>query len=49
MWKPTWEEQNNFKMDILVFEGKLDLDEFLECLQTVERVFDYKDILEERR
>ena len=32
---------NEFKVDIPEFEGKLDPDDFLEWLQTVERVFEY--------
>ena len=32
---------NDFKIDIPEFEGKLDPDDFLEWLQTVERVFEY--------
>ena len=36
-------------MDIPEFEGKLDPDEFLDWLQTVERVFDFKDIPDEKK
>ena len=43
------EAQNDFRVDIPEFEGKLDLDEFLHWLQTVESVFDYKDILDEEK
>jgi len=39
----------NFKVDIPEFEGKLDPDEFLDWLQTVERVFDFKDIPDEKK
>ena len=39
----------DFKVDIPEFEGKLDLDEFLDWLQTVERVFDFKDIPNEKK
>jgi len=40
-------------IDIMVevpeFEGKLDVDEFLEWLHTFERVFDYKEIPEDKK
>ena len=39
---------NDFKVDIPKFEGKLDLDKFLDWLQAVERVLDYKEILDEK-
>ena len=39
----------DFKVDIPEFEGKLDPDEFLDWLQTVERVFDFKDIPDEKK
>jgi len=35
---------NAFKVEIPEFEGKLDPDDFLEWMQTVERIFDYKEI-----
>jgi len=34
----------DIKVEIPEFEGRLDPDEFLEWLQTVERVFEYKDV-----
>jgi len=37
-------KKNDFKVEIPKFEGKLDPDEFLEWLHTVEEVYDYKDI-----
>jgi len=40
---------NDFKVDIPEFEGKLDPDEFLDWLQIVERVFNYKDISNEKK
>ena len=40
---------NDFKVDIPEFEGKLDSDDFLEWLQTVERVFEYKEIPDEQK
>ena len=39
----------DFKVDIPEFVGKLDPDEFLDWLQTVERVFDFKDIPDEKK
>jgi len=38
-----------FKVKIPEFEGRLDPDEFLEWLQTVERVFEYKDVPEDKK
>ena len=38
---------NEFKVDIPEFEGKLDPDDFLEWIQTIERVFEYKEIPDE--
>ena len=32
------------KVDIPEFEGQLDPDDFLEWMQTVERIFEYKDV-----
>jgi len=40
---------NDFKVDIPEFEGKLDPDDFIEWLQTVERIFDYKEIPEDKK
>ena len=40
---------NEFKVDIPEFEGKLEPDDFLEWLQTVERVFEYKEIPDEQK
>jgi len=40
---------NDFKVEILEFEGKLDADEFLEWSQIIERVFEYKDVPDERK
>ena len=37
------------KIEIPEFEGRLDLDEFHDWLHTVKRVFDYKDILEDKK
>ena len=40
---------NDFKVVIPKFKGKLDLDEFLGWMKIVERVFDLKDVPEERK
>ncbi|VFQ98959.1 unnamed protein product [Cuscuta campestris] len=40
---------SDFKFDIPIFEGKNDLDEFLEWLKTVERVFDFKEVSDEKK
>ena len=39
---------NDFKVDIPECEGKLDSNEFLEWMQTIERIFEYKEILEDK-
>ena len=39
----------DFKVEILEFEGRLDPDEFLEWLQTVKRVFEYKDVPKDKK
>ena len=36
-------------MEISEFEGHLDPDEFLEWLQTVERVFEYKNVPQDKK
>ncbi|GJX23196.1 zinc finger, CCHC-type containing protein [Tanacetum coccineum] len=43
-WHP-----NDIKVDSPEYDGKLDLDEFVEWLQTVERVFEYKHTMEENK
>ena len=40
---------NDFKVDILDFEGKLDPDDFIKWMQIVERIFDYKEIPENKK
>ncbi|VFQ85670.1 unnamed protein product, partial [Cuscuta campestris] len=47
--KPKANEGSDFKVDIPTFEGKNDPDEFLEWLETVERVFDFKDVSGEKK
>ena len=39
---------NDFKVEVLEHEGKLDPEEFLDWLHTVKRVLEYKDILEDK-
>jgi len=46
-WHPS-SNSNVFRVEIPEFEGKLDLDEFLEWLHTVERIFEYKDVPEDK-
>ncbi|GKC48062.1 zinc finger, CCHC-type containing protein [Tanacetum coccineum] len=40
---------NDIKVDIPEYDGKLDLDEFVEWLQTVKLVFDYKQTTEDNK
>ena len=40
---------HDFKVDIPEFEGQLDPEIFLDWLQTVERVFEFKDIPDDRK
>ena len=40
---------NDFRVDIPEFEGKLDPEEFLDWISTVERVFEYKDVPEDKK
>ncbi|KAJ0491866.1 putative retrotransposon gag domain-containing protein [Helianthus annuus] len=40
---------NDIKVDIPEYDGKLDPDEFVEWIHTVERVFDYKQTSEEHK
>ncbi|VFQ94452.1 unnamed protein product [Cuscuta campestris] len=40
---------SDFKVDMPTFEGKNDPDDFLEWLETVERVFDFKNVSEEKK
>ncbi|VFQ85188.1 unnamed protein product [Cuscuta campestris] len=39
----------DFKVDLPTFEDKNDPDEFLEWLETVEHVFDFKDLPEDKK
>jgi len=40
---------NDFKVNISEFEGNLDPDDFLEWIQTMERIFHYKEIPEDKK
>jgi len=40
---------NDFRVEILEYEGKLDPEEFLDRLHTMERVFEYKAIPEDKK
>ena len=40
---------NDFRVEIPEYEGKLDPEEFLDWIHTVERVFEYKDVPEEKK
>lgn len=39
----------DFWVDILEFEGKLQPDDFLDWIQIVERVFDFKEVPEDHK
>jgi len=40
---------NDFRVEIPEYEGKLDPEEFLDWLHMMERVFEYKDVPEDRK
>jgi len=40
---------NNFKVNLPKFEGKLDPNDFLELMQTVERIFEYKEVPKDKK
>jgi len=46
---PYDQSYNDIKVDIPEFEGQLDSNLFLDWLQTVERVSEFKDIREEKK
>jgi len=46
--RPTF-NSNEFKVEIPKIEGKLDPDEFTEWLQTVEHIFEFKEIPEDKK
>ena len=39
----------DFRVEILEFEGQLNPDDFLDWLNTVERVFKYKEVLNDKK
>jgi hypothetical protein len=41
--------QYDVKVDIPKFEGRMQPDEFIDWLNTIERIFDYKDVLEHHK
>ncbi|XP_039118780.1 uncharacterized protein LOC120254819 [Dioscorea cayenensis subsp. rotundata] len=42
-------QEFDVKVDIPEFEGRMQPDEFVDCLHTVERVFDFKDVSDDRK
>ena len=48
-FQPRERSHLDFKADIPKFAGQLDSDHFLYWLQTIERVFDYKDIPDDKK
>jgi len=47
-WRaPT--NSNDFRVKVAEFAGKLDPDEILEWLHTVERIFEYKEVPEDKK
>jgi len=42
-------QMNDIEIDILDFEGNLQPDDFLDWLETIERVFEYKEVPEEQK
>jgi len=40
---------NDFRVEVPEFEGKLDLEEFIDRLNTIERVFEHKDIPDDKK
>jgi len=47
--RPTVTNFNDFQVEIPEFERKLNPDEFLERLHTVERIFKYKEIQDDKK
>jgi len=48
-WRIPPSNSNDFRIELPEFEGKLNPDEFLDWLHTAERIFEYKDILEDKK
>jgi len=40
---------NDFRVEIPKFEGKLDLNDFFRVVHVVERIFDYKEVLDDKK
>jgi len=40
---------NDFRVKSLEFEGKLDLNEFLRWMHTIERIFEYKEVPKDKK
>ena len=40
---------NDFRVEVPEFQGKLDPEEFIDWLHTVQRVFEYKDIPDDKK
>jgi len=40
---------NDFRVEIPEFEGKLDPNEFVEWLSTIEQIFEYKEIPRDKK
>jgi len=38
-----------FKVKILEFEGRLNLDEFIDWMDTIEMAFEYKDVPDDKK
>jgi len=48
--KPWFQaSSNDFKVEVSEFEGKLDPEQFLHWLHTVQRIFQYKGIQEDKK
>ena len=39
----------NFKVEIMEFQGSLKLKDFIDWLNTIERVFDYYEVMDEKK
>lgn len=43
----NYQHDNNIKVEIPEFEGRMQGDEFIDWLNTVERIFDYKNVTDD--
>jgi len=48
-WRIPLSNSNDFRIELPEFEGKPDPDEFLDWLHAVERIFEYKDVPEDKK